>query len=98
MQNVAALPVTMLRRTNDIVADNVQTVEMIGVCMRIVSFALVSWLGSESPFLFVWTLNTVDALMLSWCALLRRDRAYILLNTFWVFVGLVGIGRAAGWI
>jgi hypothetical protein len=34
---------------------------MIGVLMRIFSFSLVSWLGPESPFLFVWAFNTADA-------------------------------------
>lgn len=29
-------------------------IEVIGVIMRIISFSLVSWLGSKSPFLFVW--------------------------------------------
>ena len=64
--------------------------------MRIISFSLVSWLGSESPFLFVWIFNTIDAIILSWCAILRKDRAYSLLNSFWIFVGVVGILRATG--
>lgn len=33
---------------------------MIGVIMRIFSFTLVSWLGPDSPFLFVWVFNTID--------------------------------------
>ncbi len=70
--------------------------EMIGVLMRIFSFSLVSWMGPDSPFLFVWVFNTVDAALLSWCALLRRDPAYTVLNLFWILVGLVGIARAAG--
>lgn len=71
---------------------------MVGVLMRIFSFSLVSWLGPESPFLFVWAFNTVDAVMLSWCAMIKQDRAYILLNVFWVGVGVIGILRAAGYI
>lgn len=59
--------------------------------MRILSFGTVSWLGPESPFLWVWIMNTLDAIALSWCALLKRDSAYTLLNTFWVLVGVVGI-------
>ncbi len=66
--------------------------------MRIFSFSLVSWLGPASPFMFVWVFNTIDAVMLTWCALLKRDRAYITLNTFWIMVGLIGIYRASGFI
>jgi hypothetical protein len=64
--------------------------------MRIISFSLVSWMGPESPFMFVWIFNTIDAILLTWCAFLRKDRAYLLLNGFWIFVGLVGIWRAGG--
>ena len=78
------------------VSTNLRLLEMIGVIMRIISFTLVSWLGPESPFLFVWIFNTIDALLLSWCALLKKDSAYILLNVFWVIVGLIGILRASG--
>ena len=80
------------------VLQHVRTVEMIGVLMRIVSFSVVSWLGEDSPFLFVWVFNTLDAIILSYTAILKKDRAYTLLNVFWIFVGLVGIFRAAGWI
>jgi hypothetical protein len=73
-------------------------VEMVGVLMRIFSFSLVSWLGPASPFLFVWVFNTVDAVMLSWCAILKKDRAYTLLNLFWICVGIVGIVRASGFV
>ena len=66
--------------------------------MRIISFSLVSWLGPESPFMFVWILNTIDAILLTWCALLRKDKAYTLLNGFWILVGLIGILRAANMI
>lgn len=69
---------------------------MVGVLMRIVSFSLVSWLGPASPFLFVWAFNTADAVMLSWCAILKRDRAYTLLNVFWIAVGVIGLVRASG--
>jgi len=81
-------------RLNAAVARNLRAIEMIGVLMRIVSFSLVSWLGPASPFLFVWCFNTVDAIMLSWCAILKKDRAYTLLNVFWIGVGIVGIARA----
>jgi hypothetical protein len=49
--------------------------EMIGVVMRIISFSLVSWLGPASPFMFVWIFNTVDAILLTYCARLKRDAA-----------------------
>lgn len=79
---------------NSFVLRNIKTIEMIGVLMRIFSFSLVSWLGPQSPFMFVWVFNTVDAVMLTWCASLKRDNAYIVLNAFWIMVGIVGILRA----
>jgi hypothetical protein len=78
--------------------ENVAHFEMIGVLMRIVSFTLVSWLGAASPFMFVWLLNTADAILLTYCAILKRDRAYTLLNGFWILVGIIGVARAAGWL
>ena len=83
-------------RFNQLVLRYLQTLEMSGVLMRIFSFSLVSWLGPKSPFLFVWIFNTMDAVILSWCALLKKDRAYSLLNIFWILVGIVGICRALG--
>jgi len=77
---------------------NIKTFEMIGVIMRIFSFTLVSWLGPDSPFLFVWIFNTIDAILLSWCALLKKDRAYTVLNLFWIIVGIIGILRVIGYI
>lgn len=87
---------TALHRLNDAIARNVRSIEMIGVLMRIFSFSLVSWLGPASPFFFVWAFNTVDAVMLSWCAVIKQDRAYTVLNVFWVGVGILGMIRAAG--
>ena len=72
--------------------------EMIGVIMRIISFSLVSWLGPASPFMFVWIFNTADAILLTYCAIIRKDSAYTLLNGFWILVGLIGIARAGEWI
>jgi len=83
---------------NQFILQNIKTVEMIGVMMRIFSFTLVSWLGPDSPFLFVWIFNTTDAFLLSWCAILKKDRAYTLLNVFWILVGIIGISRAMGYI
>lgn len=81
---------------NGAVLRHLRTLEMTGVLMRIFSFSLVSWLGPASPFLFVWVFNTVDAVLLSWCAVLKRDRAYTVLNLFWIAVGVVGMLRAGG--
>jgi hypothetical protein len=83
---------------NRFVLRHIRPIEMTGVLMRIFSFSLVSWLGPASPFMFVWVFNTIDAVMLSWCAILKRDAAYTLLNVFWVMVGIVGILRAGGWL
>lgn len=79
---------------NSFVARHIKVFEMIGVLMRIFSFSLVSWLGPKSPFMFVWILNTTDAVVLTWCSTIKRDNAYMLLNGFWILVGLVGILRA----
>ncbi len=81
---------------NAFIIRNRETIEMIAVIMRIISFSIVSWLGPKSPFLFVWAFNTVDAIALSWCAVLRKDRAYTLLNVFWIGVGVIGMLRARG--
>jgi hypothetical protein len=86
----------LLRKLNALVTEHLKSIEMIGVLMRIFSFSLVSWLGPSSPFFFVWAFNTADAIMLSWCAIIKKDRAYTVLNLFWVGVGVVGMARAAG--
>lgn len=88
----------MISNVNQFVLSHVKAIEMIGVLMRVGSFSLVSWQGPSSPFLLVWILNTVDAVILSWCAILKRDAAYTLLNVFWIFVGIVGILRADGFL
>jgi hypothetical protein len=86
----------IINKLNDVVMRNIRVIEMTGVLMRIFSFSLVSWFGPESPFLFVWTFNTCDAVMLSWCSALKKDAAYTLLNVFWIGVGMVGILRSLG--
>ena len=67
---------------NEFIRRYMTKLEMVGVLMRIFSFSLVSWLGPESPFFFVWVFNTADAFLLSWCAILRKDKAYTTLNVF----------------
>lgn len=81
---------------NAFILNNIKTFEMIGVIMRIISFSLVSWMGDKSPFLFVWVFNSIDAILLTWCSVLKKDRAYTLLNGFWILVGVVGILRSTG--
>ena len=88
----------MISSLNAFVLKHMRALEMTGVVMRIFSFTLVSWMGSESPFMFVWIFNTVDAVLLTWCARLRKDPAYTLLNAFWILIGLVGIARAGGYL
>ncbi len=82
----------------DYIKAHIPQMEMAGVIMRIFCFTLVSWLGPASPFMFVWIFNTVDAILLTYCATIRKDRAYTLLNGFWIIVGVVGIARAGGWL
>lgn len=84
----------ILYKINSFVYTYIRFIEMIGVLMRIFSFSLVSWLGADSPFMFVWVFNTIDAVLLSWCSILKKDNAYTLLNVFWVMVGIVGMFRA----
>ncbi len=87
-----------IAHANRFVLNNIKHIEMTGVLMRIFSFSLVSWLGPASPFMFVWMFNTTDAIMLSWCSILKKDRAYTMLNVFWIMVGVVGILRAGGFL
>jgi hypothetical protein len=85
-------------KVHNFIKNNIPQLEMTGVVMRIFCFTLVSWLGPASPFMLVWVVNTVDAILLTYCAMLKKDRAYTLLNSFWILVGLVGIARAGGWL
>ncbi len=86
----------MIGNMNRFVECHRATIEMVAVIVRIISFSVVSWLGPKSPFFFVWAFNTADAVALSWCAIIRKDRAYTLLNLFWIGVGIVGMVRAYG--
>ena len=87
-----------MKSITDFIKNNIPAFEMLGVIMRIISFTLVSWLGPASPFMFVWIFNTLDAILLTYCAVLKQDRAYTLLNAFWILVGVIGIARAGGWL
>ena len=85
-----------MNKIHEWVSSRIPQLEMIGVIMRIISFSLVSWLGPASPFMFVWVFNTLDAILLTYCALIKEDKAYTLLNGFWILVGIIGIARAGG--
>lgn len=69
----------------------IELLEGFGVAMRIFSFGMLSVLGPNTPFLLMWSLNTTDACLLTYCAWKRRNKAYILLNIFWLIVGGIGI-------
>ena len=65
--------------------------ENIGVIMRIFSFGMLAILGKDTPLLTMWIINTIDAMILTWAAWERSNRAYIILNIFWLIVGIIGI-------
>lgn len=69
----------------------IDILEKIGVIMRILSFTALSILGKSTPFLALWLVNTLDAVILTYCAVKKDSKPYILLNSFWILVGLIGI-------
>ena len=69
----------------------VKLLENIGVIMRILAFGTLSLMGPDTPFLLMWIWNTIDAVILTYAAWERSNRAYLILNIFWMLVGLVGI-------
>jgi hypothetical protein len=70
---------------------SVKLLENIGVVMRILAFGTLSLMGPDTPFLYMWIWNTIDAIILTYAAWERNNRAYLILNIFWMLVGLVGI-------
>lgn len=70
---------------------HIEVLEAIGVIMRIVSFGVLSVLGPDTPFLAMWIVNTLDAVVLTYCAIVRKNKAYTILNIFWLIVGAIGI-------
>ena len=88
----------MITLTLNFIKTHIPQMEMAGVIMRIFCFTLVSWLGPASPFMLVWVVNTIDSILLTYCATLKKDKAYTLLNGFWIIVGIIGIARAGGWL
>ncbi len=69
----------------------VKWMENIGVVMRILAFGTLSIMGPDTPFLLMWIWNTIDAIILTYAAWERGNKAYLILNIFWMIVGLVGI-------
>jgi hypothetical protein len=69
----------------------IELLEGIGVIMRIIAFGTLSILGPNTPFLWMWIWNSVDAVILTYAAWERNNKSYILLNFFWLIVGVVGI-------
>jgi hypothetical protein len=68
-----------------------ELLEGIGVVMRIIAFGTLSVLNKDTPFLLMWIWNTLDAVILTYCAWERDNKPYILMNTFWLIVGIIGI-------
>ena len=69
----------------------IELLEGIGVIMRIIAFGPLSIMGPDTPFLWMWIWNSVDAVILTYAAWERNNKSYILLNFFWLIVGIVGI-------
>ena len=65
--------------------------EGIGVAMRILAFGVLSIMNENTPFLAMWIVNSIDAIILTYCAYKRKNRPYMALNLFWLLVGIVGI-------
>ena len=68
-----------------------ELMEGVGVVMRIAAFGMLSVMGKDTPFLLMWIWNTIDAILLTYCAWERDNKAYIIMNAFWLIVGAIGI-------
>jgi len=80
-----------MRKLKLLMEETIDWMENIGVVMRMIAFGILSIMGPNTPFLYMWIWNTIDAIILTYCAWERGNRAYIILNAFWCFVGIVGI-------
>ena len=69
----------------------IKWMEHIGVVMRVIAFGTLSIMGPNTPFLWMWIWNTIDAGILTYAAWERGNKAYLILNIFWMLVGFVGI-------
>lgn len=70
---------------------SVKLLELIGVVMRVIAFGTLSIMGPDTPFLAMWIWNTIDAIILTYASWERSNRAYLILNIFWMIVGIIGI-------
>jgi len=68
-----------------------EIMEGVGVVMRIAAFGMLSVMGKDTPFFWMWVWNTIDAVILTYCAWERDNKPYIIMNTFWLIVGAIGI-------
>jgi hypothetical protein len=68
-----------------------ELMEGVGVVMRIAAFGMLSVMGKDTPFFWMWVWNTFDAVILTYCAWERDNKPYIIMNTFWLIVGAIGI-------
>ena len=68
-----------------------EILEGIGVVIRISTFAMLSVMGKDTPFFWMWVFNTIDAVLLTYCAWERGNRPYTIMNIFWLIVGVIGI-------
>ena len=69
----------------------IKWMEHVGVVMRVIAFGTLSIMGPSTPFLWMWIWNTIDAIILTYAAWERGNKAYLILNIFWMLVGLVCI-------
>jgi hypothetical protein len=69
----------------------VKNLEFAGVILRMGTFLMLSIMGKDTPFLTMWIINTMDATLLTYCAIKRHNRAYTIMNIFWLIVGTIGI-------
>ena len=80
-----------MKRLKLLMEGTIKWMENIGVVMRIIAFGTLSIMGPDTPFLYMWIWNTIDAVILTYAAWERDNRAYLILNIFWMLVGIVGI-------
>ena len=80
-----------MKKLKVLMEGTVQWMEHIGVVMRMIAFGTLSIMGPDTPFLLMWIWNTIDAVILTYAAWERDNKAYIILNFFWLIVGVVGI-------
>ena len=80
-----------MRKLKLLMEETIDWMENIGVVMRIIAFGTLSIMGPDTPFLIMWIWNTIDAAILTYAAWERDNKAYLILNIFWMIVGFVGI-------